>query len=102
MALNNPGNGDVPPTSLLRATLQPEATTNSPGNYAYDYTRNCYVRGDNSISVRDVCAALAERDALRKANTELMEALKRLLHPMADDSDIEHAQDLLAKLGEAA
>ena len=76
MALNNPGNGDVPPTSLLRATLQPEAMANSPAGYAYDYTRNCYVKGGNSIAVRDVCAALAERDGLRAENAELLAALK--------------------------
>ena len=71
MALNNPGNGDVPPTSFLRSTMQPDAMANSPASYGYDYTRNCYRAGEKTISASDVCAALAERDALRAENEKL-------------------------------
>ena len=80
-----------------------ENATHTPGPWYWDKVSTGHVIVDSEGFTIVDSSPMSEADArLIAAAPEMLEALQRLVHPAADDTDVEHALDVIARATGAA
>ena len=77
------------------------STAHTPGPWHYDSTWGLIVK-HGGAEVAALHSGNAANARLIAAAPEMLAALQRLTHPMADDSDLEHALEVIARATGAA